>query len=211
MRACIITNSPQVSATAIEQQSARADLVIVTDGAAHLLPEGVHPHVICGDFDSIDRSAAEKRFSSAEFIHSECQETNDLEKCIKLALTRGARELSIVGTLGGRIDQALTNLSILECYHKELALVFHDGEMSCRVFSNRGAKPTIFVCSSEPGDCISLIPRIDSATVSLSGVRWPLSAERLTPGSRGVSNEALEKEVVLTVHSGVVLFIHGAC
>ena len=80
MRACIITNSPQVSATAIEQQSARADLVIVTDGAAHLLPEGVRTHVICGDFDSIDRGAAEKRFSSAEFIHQDAHSIKDIMK-----------------------------------------------------------------------------------------------------------------------------------
>jgi len=210
MRACIITDSPHLNAAAVLEHSASADLVIAADGAAQRLPEGVVPHVICGDFDSIDRGIAGSRFSSAEFIHSTCQESNDLEKCVKLAIQRGAKNLSIVGNLSGRLDQALTNVSVLECYHREVAIVLYDGAMSCRAFSSQGAEAARFVCSAEPGDYISLIPRADGATVSLSGVRWLLSAERLTPGSRGVSNEALEKEVALTVHSGVVLFIHGA-
>jgi thiamine pyrophosphokinase len=209
MRACLIINSPYLSSAAAIEQCNSASLIVVADVAAHLLPEGVMPHVICGDFDSIDRQAAEQRFREAEFIHVACQESNDLEKCIKIAIERGAKELSIVGTLAGRLDQALTILSVIESYHRQLPIVFHDGGMSCRIVSSAEEQVSNCRFTVGKGDCISLIPRGDGATVSLSGVRWPLAAERLVAGSRGVSNEALETDVQLTVHSGVVFLVHG--
>jgi thiamine pyrophosphokinase len=210
MRACIIVNSPNLSPSAAIDQTALSSLVVVADGAVHRLPEGVVPHVICGDFDSIDLHAAEQRFRTAEFIHSECQESNDLEKCIRVAIERGATELSIIGTLAGRIDQALTIFSVIESFHKQLPIVFHDGEMSCRILSSAGDQLSTYRFTVREGDCISLIPRGDGAVVSLTGVRWPLSAERLTSGSRGVSNKALESNVELTIHAGVVFLVHGS-
>jgi thiamine pyrophosphokinase len=209
-RACIITNSPSISPAAVHSHSSGAGCIIVTDGAAHRLPAGIEPHIICGDFDSLDRPEAERCFPRAQFVHNACQETNDLEKSLQIALQRGLRDVVIVGNLSGRLDQALTFFSVIERYHQQLSIVFHDGEMSFRALSNRGAEPEEYTLQVAVGDCISLIPRGDGATVSLTGVRWPLSAERLTPGSRGLSNEALSDSITLTTHAGVVYLIHGS-
>jgi thiamine pyrophosphokinase len=196
-RACIIANTPTFNSSCATARASEADLIIATDGAANRLSADVNPHIICGDFDSIDIADAQRRFPTSELIRSTCQETNDLEKCIALALERGATEIAISCALGGRIDQTVTTLSLLERYHREVSIILYEETHSCRVVS-----------SATTGDTISLVPRGDGATVSLKAVRWPLTRELLTPGSRGVSNEALGSSVALTVHSGVVFLFH---
>lgn len=183
--------------------------MIATDGAANRLPTEMPPDVICGDFDSLDEVSARSRFPGAELVHSTCQETNDLEKCVALAMTRGASEIVISCAMGGRLDQTVTTLSLLERYHREVPIVLYEGEHSCRVFSGSVGSEGNFNVTTEKGDSVSLIPRGDGALVSLVNVRWPLSRERLEAGSRGVSNEAVESVVSLTVHEGVVFFFHA--
>jgi thiamine pyrophosphokinase len=209
MKACIIANSPAFDLTCAGARMADSDLVIATDGAANRLPSEHAPDIICGDFDSIDLPAARNRFPLAELVHSTCQDTNDLEKCIALALTRGASTIAISCAMGGRIDQTATTLSILERYHREVQIVLHEDGRTCRVVSGGQSKEGRMDFKTDIGDTISLVPRGDGALVSLANVRWPLARERLVAGSRGVSNEATESLVSLTVHEGVVFFFHA--
>jgi thiamine pyrophosphokinase len=209
-RVCIIANSPAFNAVCAKLRVSDSDLVIATDGAAHRLPLELAPHIICGDFDSLDFVEAQKRFPSAEFIRSECQETNDLEKCILLAIARGAREIALSCSLGGRIDQTVTTLSLLERYHREVPLVLYEGEHTCRVVSADAGTEERFELTTTIGDTISLVPRGDGALVSISQVRWPLVREQLHAGSRGVSNEATGEVVTLTVYRGVVFLFHSS-
>jgi thiamine pyrophosphokinase len=210
-RVCIIANTPHFDLDCVIQRIAQSDLVIATDGAANSLSEGLAPHIICGDFDSIDLPAARERFPQAELVHSTCQESNDLEKCIAVALSRQASEIAISCAMGGRLDQTVTTLSLLERYHREVPIVLHEGGRTCRVVSSSCSKDERLDVATGVGDTISLVPRGDGAVVSLANVRWPLSRERLVPGSRGVSNEATGSVVSLTVHEGVVFFFHAPC
>jgi thiamine pyrophosphokinase len=209
-RVCIIANTPTFYSSCATARASEADLVIATDGAANRLPAGVTPHIICGDFDSIDIADAQKRFPTSELIRSTCQETNDLEKCITVALARGAKQITISCALGGRIDQTVTTLSLLERYHRDVSIILYEEAHSCQVISSDNQIDTLIEIAATTGDTISLVPRGDGATVSLTSVRWPLTRELLTPGSRGVSNEALGSSVALTVHSGVVFLFHSS-
>jgi thiamine pyrophosphokinase len=210
-KACIVLNVPNIGTLDIASLAKGAELIIAADGAVRHLPDGCAPDVICGDFDSIQRAGALTRFPRSEHVQLDCQETNDFEKCIELAIARGANEILVLANLTGRIDHALVIVSVLERYHRKLAIVLHDGMMTCRVLSSEGDKE----CSYSPGDVacgdtISLIPRGDGASVTITGVEWPLHAETLTSGSRGLSNKALGETVSVTVHKGVLFFIHGA-
>lgn len=206
---CIIANTPAFNVACAAARISESDLVIATDGAANCLPTELAPDLICGDFDSLDEAAARGRFPAAELVHSTCQETNDLEKCITLAMARGASEIVISCAMGGRLDQTVTTLSLVERYHREVPIVLYEGDHSCRVFSGSVGSEGDFNITTEKGDSVSLIPRGDGAIVSLVNVRWPLNRERLGAGSRGVSNEALGSVVSLTVHEGVVFFFHA--
>lgn len=209
MKTCIIANSPAFDLNCAMTHIAGSDLVIATDGAANRLPSDCAPHIICGDFDSLDLSVVRERFPLAELSYSTCQDTNDLEKCIVLAIARGASEIAISCAMGGRIDQTATTLSIVERYHKEARIVLHDEGRTCRVVSGSQSNEGRINLTVVSGDTISLVPRGDGALVSLANVRWPLSCERLVAGSRGVSNEATDSIVSLTVHEGVVFFFHA--
>jgi len=208
-KVCIVANTPAFNVTCATARINNSDLVIATDGAANRLPFELAPDIICGDFDSLDEAAARGRFPAVELVHSSCQETNDLEKCITLAMARGASEIVISCAMGGRLDQTVTTLSLVERYHREVPIVLYVGDHSCQVFSGSAGSEGNFSVTTEKGDGVSLIPRGDGALVSLVNVRWPLNRERLEAGSRGVSNEAVESVVSVTVHEGVVFFFHA--
>jgi len=209
MRACIIADSPDFNVPCVTARAGESDLVIVADGAANKLPSQVVPHIICGDFDSIDPVKARSRFPEAEFIINPCQETNDLEKCIVLAISRGAKEISLSCALGGRMDQTITTLSVIERYHQEVAIVLYQLNQSCRIVSGGPKNETKLTLKVSVGDTISLVPRGDGAVVSLNSVQWPLVSEAITPGSRTISNRSVAEEVTLTVHQGVVSLFHS--
>jgi thiamine pyrophosphokinase len=208
-RVCIIANSRVFNDLCVATRWKESDLIIATDGAANRLPEGFNPHIICGDFDSIDKAAARKRFPTAELVCSPCQETNDLEKSIRLAIERGASEIAVSCSMGGRLDHTVTTLSLLEAYHRQVSIVLYDHDRTCRVFSAQDAHEAVFQLAAHEGDTVSLVPRADGAMVSLSNVQWPLTRERLTPGSRGVSNRAVGSVVTLTVQQGLVFLFHS--
>ena len=88
-------------------------------------------------------------------------------------------------------------------------MVLYDHDRTCRVFSAQDAHEATFQLAANEGDTVSLVPRADGALVSLSHVQWPLTRERLVPGSRGVSNRAAGKAVTLTVHQGLVFLFHS--
>lgn len=205
-RACIIANSSEFDGDVAHARGEKADIVIVTDGAVHRLPTSITPHIVCGDFDSYDSETARLMFPHAEFVHLSCQETNDLEKGVRLALERGASEIDIVCACGGLLDQTLTTLSVVERYHTQVPMcVFHQ-RIACRVFSSEGGKESEFSIQASAGGRISIVPRSKEAIVSISNVRWPLHKAVLTAGSRGVSNDALGGPVRVTIHQGMILF-----
>ena len=209
-KACIVLNSPGIDGDAIRSSAKQSDIIIVADGAVQHIPDGIEPHIICGDFDSIDRRKAETRFPQSEYVHSLCQETSDLEKCITLAISREIVEVRVVGSLGGRLDHALGVLSVLELYHTRVSISLSDGMMQCIVLSGGEPKYASHVLEASAGDTISLVPRGDGAIVSLQGVEWQLEKERLVAGSRGISNKALGGAVSVQVYDGLVFFFHGS-
>jgi thiamine pyrophosphokinase len=206
---CIIGNSPELDLVEVSRHAALADLVIAADGAVAKLDSRTVPHVVCGDFDSHDQAEMAVRYPTTEWIEILDQDLNDLEKCVALAVERGATEIVIVGGWGGRIDQALTTVSVMERYHGTVPIAMHYGAWSCRRVSSAGGADQLLL-EAQPGDTISLIPQGRQALVSVSNVRWPLKYGVLEAGSRGVSNQALGGPVSVQVHAGAMLVCHEA-
>ena len=206
-RVCIIANSPEFDGDSVRAHAAGADSIIAADGAIAQLPPDIIPHVVCGDFDSHPQELYSFRYPTTEWIEVADQESNDLEKCISLAIARGATEILIVCGWGGRLDQALTTLSVMERYHGVVPIVLHHGAWSCRRLSDEGGLAECEIEAAK-GETVSLVPQVGEVEISLSNVRWPLRHEVLRPGSRGVSNEALGGVVRVAVHRGSVLLCH---
>lgn len=200
MRCVIVGDSPDFESSTVAEAARQGLAVVALDGAALKLPQGVQPAIVCGDFDSLHLPEARRRFPGAEFVELADQGENDLEKALRLILSRGAREATLCCVLGGRPDQNLANLGVIVRHHLAISMLALHRGMECRVASP-GAQVRLVL---KPGDEVSVVPFGQSAQISLSGVQWPLNGELLHMGSHGVSNRALGGEVVASPASGEV-------
>lgn len=178
------------------------DLFVATDGAANALAEGsLRPRVVIGDFDSLGPGVRE-RMPETRFVEAFDQEKSDLEKAILYAIERDAERVTLTGCMGDRLDHTLTAMSLLIAYHPRCEIRIVSDACEVLVASHwtqvHGA----------PGDTLSLVTFAPADGVSVDGVRWPLQDERLTPGSRGVSNEMTASVARISVRQGTVVIIH---
>jgi len=209
MRVLILANGEPPSPELARQMAAEHTLLLATDGAAHAAAAlGLTPDVICGDFDSIDLSAAEAAFPGSTFVPTPDQHQADLEKAIDLACAQGATEITVLGATGGRIDHLLANYALLARAPANGWLCFRDDRGSVRAISGTDATPGTLSLRATPGDTISLIAYEPTVRATIEGVRWPLDRAPLLPGTRGVSNIALQQEVRIEARGGVLLVCH---
>ena len=197
-------DSPDFDIASVEVCASQCASIIALDGAALKLPSHVAPTVVCGDFDSASPHAVRAIFPDAECVHLDDQNRNDLEKGLILAIERGASSMILCCCLGGATDKHLAALGVIARYHAVLPIAATHNQMVCRVASR--LSPVRF--PALVGDTVSTIPWGAPATVSLTGVRYPLAQETLNVGSHGVSNEAVGGEVAVDVMAGEVFVFH---
>jgi thiamine pyrophosphokinase len=202
----------------LTESLAGTGLVIGADGGGNILLDlNVVPDVVIGDLDSFlsgqgdDNRKPDDRKKDAhvenlnfELIHDPDQETNDLEKALKLALDRGATEVVILGATGLRLDHTLKNLSVLLQFSGRFRdILLRDATCDMRIL------PREFTMETRAGQTISLFPlsgRVDGITTE--GLRYALNGEFLENGVRdGSSNEATGKQIRIGHRSGDLLLI----
>ena len=184
------------------------DFIICADGGTrHALALGLRPDLIIGDMDSIKSEVFQQLRESgvdAELFPRDKNET-DLELAIDKATELDAGEMIIVAALGGRMDQALGNVSLLSAPRlSRLNVRFDDGVEE------------IFFCrdhvhvEGRRGDIVSLIPWGGPAYgVQTENLKWQLDGETLHPDrTRGVSNEMLSGVATVSINSGLLLVTH---
>jgi thiamine pyrophosphokinase len=164
--------------------------------------------VAVGDFDSITAAAHEALDADVPDVrrfHPD-KDASDLELALEVAseLAQGAaRRVLVLGLEGGRPDHALANLLVASAPRfagLDVELVLDEGRAWVGRHELWGRLPA--------GQVVSLVPVHGEATVSISGVRWPLDRSTLPAGTtRGVSNEACGGAISVTVHAGTVLCI----
>lgn len=204
MRVLILANGDPPSPALAQRVAEEADRIMAADGAAHKAAGlGIVPHVLCGDFDSVNLTEARTLFPNVAIVPTPDQEFADLEKAILLAREQGATRIAIMGALGGRMDHTLSSFALLQQYTPLLPV---------RLLDNHGV--TWGMCSeteqavtANPGETISLVT-FTGATVSIAGVHWPLDHFALRPGTHGVSNVAAQSPVVIRVETGSVFVTH---
>ncbi len=202
MHALILANGAAPEAVHAARAALRADLIIATDGAANTaISLGITPHIVCGDFDSLNVEETQKRLPITEFLSTPDQNYGDMEKALEIAEKLGVKSVTILGAAGGRIDHTLANFALLLSWHKRLDITIEEGAGQVRALSGKLDEPFIYRFAAHPGDTLSLIAASPS-TVSISGVRWPLEQFHLLPGTRAVSNEVTSEEVQATVLDG---------
>ena len=186
-----------------------ADLLIAVDrGADAVAAAGVVPSMLIGDMDSIDvRTREDFEAAGIETILLEtAKDETDTEAALRLAVDRGADEITVLGALGGpRLDHLVGNLLLLSSPWLERVAVRMVDDLH-EVFLAGG--DVIF--AGRRGDIVSLLPLTPRVfNVRTLGLLYPLVGEPLLQSAtRGVSNEMTGPEARVTHGEGTLLIIH---
>jgi thiamine pyrophosphokinase len=186
-----------------------ADLLIAVDGGADAVAAaGVMPSLLIGDMDSV-AGATRTIFEDAgiEIVLLEtAKDETDTEAAMRLAVDRGASEITVYGALGGpRLDHLVGNLLLLSSpWLAGVPVRMVDD--SHEVFLANG--DVIF--AGRKGDIVSLLPLTPRVfNVRTQGLLYPLVGEPLLQSAtRGVSNEMTGPEARVSHGEGVLLLIH---
>ncbi len=183
------------------------DILIAADGGLrHILGLGLTPRSIVGDLDSISmdlRPLIDQGVQVIEYSHD--KDETDIELAIRHALTLHPRQIVIVAGLGGRIDQTLGNIGLLnDPGLSGLDVRIDDGVEEILLCRER------IQVHGQTGDIVSLIPwQGEVHGVLTENLKWPLSQETLFPNkTRGISNEMLGPEATVHISSGLLLVVH---
>jgi thiamine pyrophosphokinase len=193
----------------IREKCGRIDepVVICADGGTgHLRPLGLTPSVIIGDMDSIDEGDRDYfDFRGTTIVaYPAAKDETDTELALMYAFDLHPQEIWIVGALGGRIDHALANVSLLvAAARRGVPTRIVDGD--CEIFVVTG-KVTV---EGERGQTVSLLPLSSVVTgLTLDGFEYPLQDGILEVGRpMGISNTLAAAQGTISVHAGYLLVV----
>ena len=210
MRAIIIAGG-QAESQGWQRWVREGDWIIGADGgAARALSWGLRPDLVIGDMDSLPEAARAVLVSEGcRFIeHPRAKDETDLELALVHAVREGAKEITVLGALGGRLDHSLANILLLTLPSLAgVSVRIAEGEQQALLA--RGGE--VVDLEGARGDLVSLVPLGgDARGVTTRGLAWSLEEDTLRFGSsRGVSNEMTANKAGIQVGEGLLLIVHG--
>lgn len=203
-RFAILLSGPVTRTQRLDAALAGRRVIAADGGIAHAGPLGVTPELWVGDFDSVpERLPPQTAAIPREAMPREKDET-DGELAIEEALARGARDILLVGALGGpRSDHAFTNL-VLALSHaaRGLRIELFDGRERARPLSGETLR-----LPCRRGQTFSILRFGDVRGLTVRGARWPLEKVDLPFHSiLTQSNEALGP-IEITLREGVAIVL----
>ena len=203
MRALVVANGESPSSALWEELRAGADLVVAADGGADLaLAVGIVPDAVVGDLDSVS-AAARSSIPADRFHRDPDHHSIDLQKAIAYAIERGAREIDVIASGGGRADHAFANLSVLTLFRGRAVVRLVDDRFAISLVDGNAS------VEGQPGTVVSLVAIGVCEGVRTVGLRWDLHGERLPFSPRGIHNEMAEAHATVSVVSGDLLLFQG--
>ncbi len=207
MKCVIIAGGHLTPSERIKTILNQTETIICADsGARHLRSLGLLPHVLIGDFDSIDPDdlAFFRSHNVLEKKYPARKDQTDSEICVAWAAEHHASDITMLGATGSRLDHTLGNLFLLKKMadlnirariidaHNDIYLV-HD------VLSLDGA----------PGDLLSILPLTRQASgITLTGLEYPAVDATFEMGRTiGISNCFAAAKVTITVKNGLLAVI----
>jgi thiamine pyrophosphokinase len=175
-----------------------AEHIICCDGSVeNLVTAGLEPEAIVGDLDSLSEEVA-KRFADRLYRDEE-QETNDLTKAVEWCISKGYKEIVILGATGKREDHTIGNISLLAEYSKEIKvkMVTDTGTITAVLKSN--------VFSSFPGQQVSIFSIDPQTEITSVGLKYKLTKLKLYNWWRATLNESTGNTFELRFNGGPVI------
>lgn len=181
--------------------------VIAADGGARVARHfGLRVHTVIGDMDSL--SAAELAALPEAVVQRYPEEKNetDLELALLSAAAAGATWIRVLGGVGDRLDQTISNVYLLALP----ALRGRDVRLVAGKQETWLLYPGESVIDGSPGDTVSLIPLAGEARgVRTDNLYYPLHDETLAFGpARGISNVMQAERARVWLREGLLLAVH---
>lgn len=160
-----------------------ADVLIGADaGAVRLREAGLRIDYVVGDFDSVPAELL-RSLPAASVVHDPGQDDTDLEKALRFVVTRWEHpQVVVMGVTGDRIDHVLGNVCGAVRYADRAFIRFVE-DHSIIYFAHQQLR-----FDAPVGTIVSLLPLGEVEGLRTEGLKWALRGERLSLGTRGVSN-----------------------
>lgn len=185
-------------------------VVAADSGLEHAAVLGLDVETVIGDMDSVSPASLEAAERSGVQIlrYPPDKDATDLDLALTLVQDdHPGNRVIVVGGHGGRLDHLLANALLLTSDRYaglDISWWFDD----TRIAVVRPAVPAVWTTGE--GDLVTLLAVGEGAGgVTTRGLRWPLDADHLAPGStRGVSNVIDRVPASVSIASGILLAIH---
>lgn len=203
-----------------------ASLRISVDGGTNFLPRASEqqtdskdskrykiPDIICGDFDSVDRSTLDYfEQLGSKIILTPDQDETDFTKAVEIVFQvekeRGYSfdVILAINTIGGRPDHLLSNFNTLHKFgYSSTPVILYDIGTSISWVLQSGFKHMITAIDKIPSPpegipWCSLVPLTGDVVTSTTGLKWNLNRDTLKFGSFiSTSNEFASRSTTVSV------------
>jgi len=182
-------------------------LFIAADGGALFLESiGFLPDVIIGDFDSLTTEQYQRyeKLGAKIIKYPVEKDETDGELALQYCRERGFNNIIIIGFAGGRLDQQLANIFLLEyAFRNGITAFIKEPGLEMGIIGRRK------VFFQKMGARLSLIPLDDKVIgVTVTGCKYLLeSGSLLRYKTRGISNIIEQEKAVITVRKGLLLYV----
>ena len=182
------------------------EVVCADGGACHVLELGLMPQAVIGDLDSLPKASLDELTAGGCRIlrYPPRKDETDTELALRYALDRQPDRIEIYAALGGRMDHALANISLLVAAAKSgIEARIIDGAAELFVVSGSAE------IQGTPGEIVSLFSVTTEVTgIDLMGFEYSLQNATMEIGKPyGVSNRLLGEKARVSVSTGYLLVI----
>lgn len=182
------------------------DIIICADGGLKTaLKVGIIPHVLLGDFDSVEKEQYEYIKEKAKIVtYEKRKDFTDVSLCLKYAAENGYNDIVLFGVLGTRFDHSLVNVYLLKYAFDNFSKARIINEYNEIFLINNYIR-----LSGVKNKTISVLPYSDVIDgIYLKGFSYPLyNAVMYKENPYGVSNYADNDTVEIKINSGTALIV----
>lgn len=168
-------------------QIADTRVIAADSGIAHAAALGLLPELWVGDFDSTSDTLAATYAAVPREVYPEAKDATDGAIAIEAALARGAKQITLVGAMGGRFDHALAHgMQLIDLQSRGIKAFASSGHEEVYPLLHEAEFDDI-----PAGTRLSVLGLSDLTGLSINGVRWPLNKRDVPLGSTlTLSNES---------------------
>lgn len=207
MTAVVVSNGSIQNYSYYKEYFERAQFIIGADGgASHLRKLGIKPHLLVGDFDSINGEDLEYfRNLGVEIQTFPVQkDMTDTELAAKIAAEKGCKSIVFIGSLGSRLDHSLSNVFLLKkLLDQGIKGIAVNEQNEIHIINDK-------ISMKKHKDMkVTLLPLTYKVFgVTTKGLYYPLNNATLEMGSTwGVSNEFSADHAEVSITEGLMLVI----